>query len=696
MLRRMHFGRDRALALLAGAGLFSLSVGFVACIAGGPPIDPIADDGDGASSGVGGSTGAFIDAPETPPHAVVGCTPSHGPFTGGQRVVVRGNGFTSDVKVWFGDALATDVVPIDATRVQVTAPPNAAGPVEVSAQNGEDASTRRALAGGYAYDALYAAPSTGPVAGGTETHLYGQGTTWDSATTAFVDGKACTSLDVVGPTELVCIVPKGTQGAKTVRVQDGAETISVLDGYTYEDSSDGFKGGLSGAPLAGKLRVLAYDNYSGEAIEGATVIVGSDLATAIVRTVDDTGVVEIVDASLVGPVTVTVAAICHSPITFVNEPVDTVTVYLDPMLSPACGAGGDPPGVGGKSGSVGTVRGELVFPTNDEFKRGPWSVPPPANANEVRTAYLFPATTNPQQVFSLPSPGYAVTPESPGSIGYEFGFGSSPGNRAYYALAGIEDRTKSPPRFTAYAMGLVKGVPVLPNETTDEVYVPMVPLDLALTIDASPPPPGQNGPDRLLTQLAIRLGNDGFAVLPSGSKAPLLPISGDQLFVGLPELSGSFLGSTYFVSSRAVTSATYVAPMSVVGSVQTTTTAFPVVVDGFVGLPTLASPAFNGSWDQRHLEASFGPGEPPDLTVYDVVSGNGLLHWTIASPGNGGPVEVPDLGQLDGLGLPSGPIVVSITGGRVTDFDYAKLRYRNLRPQGMSAYSLDYVEAHLP
>ncbi|HTJ84426.1 MAG TPA: IPT/TIG domain-containing protein, partial [Polyangiaceae bacterium] len=572
----MFQGRDRALVVLAASGLAFLGVAFVACIAGGPPIDPIADDGGGSSAGIGGSTGTFIDAPETPPHAVVGCTPSHGPFSGGQRVIVRGNGFTSGVRVWFGATEATDVVPIDATRVQVTAPAGPAGPVDVSAQNADDASTRRTLPGGYAYDALYAAPSTGPVAGGTEVSIFGQGTSWNASTKAFIDGKECPTLGVVAPTELTCIAPKGTPGSKTVRVDGGGDSLNVLDAYTYEDSSDGFKGGLSGSPLAGKLRVLVYDNFTGEAVPGASVVVGSNLATAIVEAVDDTGVVEITDPSLTAPVTVTVGGLCHSAITFVDEPVDTVTAYLDPIITPSCGVGGDPPGVGNKTGAVGVVRGELVFPSGVEFKRGPWTVPAPLNANEQRTAYIFPAAASAQQSFALPAITAAVTPESPGSIGYEFGFSSSPGNRTYYALAGIEDRTKSPPKFTAYAGGVVKGVPVLPNETVDEVYIQMVPFDLALTIDPSPPPPGSNGPDRLLTQLAIRLGNDGFALLPSGSKAPLLPLSGDVSFVGLPELGGAFLGSTYYVSSRAVTGESFLAPMSVVGSVQTTTTAFPV------------------------------------------------------------------------------------------------------------------------
>jgi len=692
----MFGAKKRALLLAASLAAFVGAAALPSCLAGGPPLDPITGDEDaGFGETGGGIADAWPDAPVTEPHAVVGATPSHGPFSGGDRVIVTGNGFGSDVRVWFGAVEVSDVVPIDATRVQVTAPPGARGPVDLSTQNGDDDSTLRTLAGGYAYDALYADPSTGPVSGATEITIVGQGTNWDTDTVAFIDNLPCQSMTITGKTEIECVVPKGTPGAKAVRVDGGDETITVLDGYTYEDSADGYKGGLSGEPLDGSLRVLVYDNFTGDALAGANVVVGSDIASAIIEQVDGTGVVVINDPSLTGAVTVSVAALCHSPISFVGVPVDTVTVYLDPMLTPACAGDGDPPGVGGKFSSIGFVEGEIVFPQTGEFQKGPFLVPQPIG-DERQAAYLFSASLNPTAQFVLPVATAAILPSADGGLGYQFAVGSSPGNRTYYALAGLEDRTKTPATFVAYSMGLVRGVPVVGDETTTEVYIEMTALDLALTLDPNPPPPGSNGPDRLLSNVSIRLGTDDFAILPAGQKAPLLPLNGNVSFVGLPLLAGGFDGATYFASARAVTGPTFLAPMSVVGSLQTTTTAFPIVVDGFVGLPTVDEPALNATWDGSHLETTFGAGAPPDLTVYDIASGNGLMHWTVAAPGGSQAIELPDLRQLPDSGLPSGPIVVGVYGARVDDFDYAKLRYRNLRPVGMSAYSLDYVEAHLP
>jgi len=480
-----------------------------------------------------------------------------------------------------------------------------------------------------------------------------------------------------------------------VRVEGGGESISVLDAFTYEDSVDGFKGGLSGGPLDGSLRVLVYDNFTGNPIPGAYVVVGADIDTAIVEQVDFTGVIEIDDPSVVAPQTVTVAAKCYSPITFVDVPVDTVTVYLDPILTPLCGAGGDPPSVGGNPGSAGSVRGEIVFPAVNEFDKGPFTVPEPIG-NEKIAAYLFSATSNPLQVFALPAAGSAITPTSPGEIGYGFTGALGPGSRTLYAIAGLEDRSVNPPEFTAYAMGLVKGVPIYAGKTTEDIYISMVPMELALTIDASPPPPGPSGPDRLVSQVAIRFGNDGFGILPAGTKTPPLPLSEPVDFIGLPWLGESLAGSSYYVSSRAVTGAAFLSPLSVVGSVQATSTAFPVTVNGFVGLPTLATPGLNQVWDGASLDVSFGGGSPIDLTVYDIAAQNGLYHWFVAVPGGGRAVQVPDLRQLEDAGPASGPIVVGVYGARIDDFNYGTVRYRNLRPVGMTAYSLDYVEALLP
>jgi hypothetical protein len=688
-----------ALALPAMAIL-----GSGACIASAPEgiVRQTADDG--STDALFWAETGLIDAtlPDTgplDPHAVLGANPSHGPFAGGQRVLIQGKGFASNARVWFGDAEIdpTTLVPIDPSRVQVNAPPGLAGPVDLTVQNGDDESTRRTLAGGYVYDPIFAVPSSGPIAGGTAIDIYGQGTAWDQTTIAKIDLKPCSALTVVSPEHLTCIVPQGTPGSKTVSVATGDQAINILDGYTYEDSTNGYKGGLSGNALAGKLKVLVYSNFTGDPIPGAFAIVGTGGPGTLMVPTDATGVALFDDPALSTPKTVTIAAKCSSPISFVDVPVDTVTVYLDPVVTPACAEMGDPPPVGGKGSQGGVIRGELVWEGGVEFKRAPWTnVPAPLGPNEEQAAYIFQATTDPTATFYLPSVSLAIRPDDPGSIGYEFAYYTSAGNKTLYALAGIENRAVSPPKFIAYAMGVIKGIPVSPGGTIEHVYVPMSKtLDQILTLDVDAPAPGPKGPDRLKATVSIMLGNDGFATLPGGQKTPLLPLSEPVKFTFVPSLDGELAGSTYLSTARAVTGPSNSAPMSVIGRLLANTTSQPLQAGGFVGVPTLVAPAPSSAWDGRHLETTFAAGSPVDLSVYDIVSGNGLVSWTVAVPKGAHAVELPDISFVPDGAIPKGPVSIGIYGARINGWTYGALRYRDLRPVGMTAYSFDTFSVHL-
>src|SRR5262249_25511792 len=158
------------------------------------------------------------------------------------------------------------------------------------------------------------------------------------------------------------VTPANAPGARDVTVVNSDQSLDqARDAYTYSDSPDGYRGGLAGGALNGNLRVLAFDAWTGVPLTGAKAIAGSNLATAIVGTVSSAGVAQLSGPSLTGKVTVTVAGKCHQPITFVDVPVDTVTVYLNPVLDPAACAIGDPPSSGAYNPRTGgLVEGELV------------------------------------------------------------------------------------------------------------------------------------------------------------------------------------------------------------------------------------------------------------------------------------------------------------------------------------------------
>jgi hypothetical protein len=507
----------------------------------------------------------------------------------------------------------------------------------------------------------------------------------------------CTTVETISPTELSCTVPQGAPGLKPITVVHGDETVSALDAFTYEDSSEGNKGGLHGAPLAGTLTVRVFDNYSGDPIPGAYAIAGAELLAGRYGQTSETGMVLLSDPSLDEPTTITVAATCHSPITFVDVPVDTLVAYLDPILSPDCGEGGDPPPIGGNPVLTGAVEGELVWPSSGEFQKGLWSnVPGTLGDHEARVAYLFASTTNPRRDFALSWAVASVTPEAPGDVGYGFALSASPGNLTLYALAGIRNDSVTPAVFTAYAMGVVRGVAVTPGETAGPVFLSMTtPIDQALTLDVAPPPIGPKGPDRLRATVAVELGAGYFAILPGAQRTLPLPADGALAFVGLPPLDGELYGGRYVAGAVAATGPSLTAPLASISDVASISSAYPMDLTGFVAVPTLVDPPANGTWDGRHLVVDFGAGAlPPMLSVFDIASGGGLVRWTVAAPFGTGSIALPDLGLLPEVGAPSGPLVVGVTGARFDDFDYARLRYTHLRATGMDAYSVDYFNAH--
>jgi len=684
-----------------GLGLLGVGVCLLpasGCIARGAPIPDrqTADDGgvELVEAGTIATSNRETDPPDAAPHSVLVVDPAHGPFPGGQIALVRGTGFGGDVRVWFGDreAAPSEVVAVDDTRVQVEVPPGSAGPVDVRVQNGDDESTRASLPNGYVYDAYVLSPDRGPTSGGTEVTLTGDQTDWGEATEVFIDLVPCSDIEVRSETELGCVTPAGTAGSKAVRVRtdDGTDS-DLLDGFTYVDSDNGYRGGLSGDTLDAELTVIALNDFTGSPIPGATVILGDDLATA--RETGPNGVVQYSGESLGPARSVTVAMTCFQPVTFVDVGVDTVTAYLDPVLSPRCAEAGDPPATGGVATSTATVEGELVWRSSEEFTRQGWTnVPAPASDGDARVAYVFEPADDPDDDFQLPSASSAITPEADGTVGFEFSQDGPPGNRTLYALAGLENRAADPPVFIAYAMGIARGARADPSQTVDEVFIPMnIPLDQALTLRVEGPTPTERGPDRVSLRLAISLTEAGYALLPVSFKSSLLPVNSDLTFVGLPPLTGPLVTSQYVITAAAVTSAAELVPRSALESLAHSSAAGVVDVSGFVQVPVLQNPTLHERWDGRHVSVTWAAGgQAPDVCVVKLQSGDALVTWRVAAPADACEFDLPDLARLDPeLALIPGALDVVVSLAHVHDFDYRELRYRHLRSTGWNAYSTD-------
>lgn len=678
----------RKLGLFAGCTSLAL-----ACLPGtGPALVPESEDAGSVDLGGGDAGPVRVDADLGDPFAIDGLTPSHGPFTGGTRARIDGRGFTTKLRAFVGDREidSSALLASDPTRAAIVTPPGNPGFVDVRIRD-ESTAKERVLVGGFLYDPIALVPDTGATSGGTRIRIDGAGTNWVAGATVQIGGVECTDVAVASPTAIDCVTPPGTPGAKDVVVTNGEDRVQARDAFTYSDSTDGYRGGLSGGALSGRLKVLAFSGATGRPLPGAFAVIGEDLATARVGRTTATGVVEISD--LPGETaTVSIAARCHQPVTFVDVPVDTVTVYLNPVMDPACIEGDPQPLPGGQSRFGGTITGQLVFPGASEFERAGWTtVPTPTSPTERRAAYVFEAAGSPAATFGLPSAAAAITPDSSGASGYDYSILVYPGNATIYVVAGLEDRSVVPPRFVPYAMGVARGVSVPAQSRVEGVDVRMdILFDHQVTLGVDPPTPGPRGPDRLTASVAVTLGSAGFAILPRGTRTTTIPAPEEIPFVGVPMLGNGLAGEQYVVGGIAATGADGKMPASYVSRVKTTNANTTVFLGGFLDIPVLAEPG-QGVWDGTHIRFT-APSGPSELNVLTITSGAGLVTWTIAVPAGRTTFTVPDLAALPGpdpVGLRQGAITTTLYSARIEGFEYARLRSGNLGSGTWTAYSVD-------
>jgi hypothetical protein len=638
-------------------------------------IDPYALDGGipSVDPRPEGPDGGFV-APDTKALALTSLTPSHGPWTGGTRVTVRGTGFTTSTSFRFGgvEVAAADRLVSDATRATFLAPPGAPGLVSVEAFDTASGARAR-LRDAFEYDAFVVSPSTGALGGGTRVAIRAKGVSYTGSPVVRFGAKPCTDVVVVGPEELACVTPANPAGPVPVTVAaPGAPEAFVGDAFRYEDSPDGYRGGLSGGALNGSLKVLVLDATTGFPLAGARVFArtrAGELSTAT----NAQGRADFADPALVGKVTVTAASKCHHPFTFADVGVDTVTIYTGAVMDPAC-AEGDPPSFGGGlSAPAGLVRGELTW-TSPEFKREGWkNVPAPTRPEESRVAYVFDATTDPRATFTLPAPEEAITPTSGGLRGFSFQRARLPGNATLYALAGLELRTATERRFTPYAFGYARGLTVTAGGVLENADISLDnALDRALDLDVSTLAPTAEGPNRLDVSAAVQLAQGAFALLPSTLQNLPLASRTSASLVGLPALARDLAGAGIVVDARASTGSSRDLPVSVVSGYRIASLDVRTSLGGFLPIP-----AFSGSPLAAFGAAPIGFADttPCSLVVTRIASGGGLVTWTIVAPGGATGAALPSLSTLPrDHDLRPGALQGRLTCARIDGFSYDRMR----------------------
>jgi hypothetical protein len=418
---------------------------------------------------------------------IIRALPDHGPFSGGQSVILRGAGFSSSaIAVRFGDLAVppTDVRRVDPNRLEVIVPANAPGIVDVHIDDGE---TARTLPSGYTYDSIGVVPAAGPPSGQTLMTLRSASDLFTSDTEVRLGGLACTALEVVDAREARCRTPAHPLGVVDVEVEAGSSTLTLAGAFTYENPFRAF-GGLGGGPLDGTLTVLVRD-YALAPLPGALVVAGAGGVYPHRAITGDDGTAVFTGEDLRRRVDVFVSHPCHHHAGFVGLDAAYVTAGLRLALLDCVsgsGSGGPPPSERG-----GSVSGELVFFEGEEFPSPAWDwvgVPEPS-AGQRRVAYVGLATgrdlLNGDGTSASVSGMSRVTDEVRGARGYPFEVLGAPTGRALvpFAVAGLEDDTggiEDPrgggamsPSFVPYVVGLGAPVVVPPSRVVGGADVRM-------------------------------------------------------------------------------------------------------------------------------------------------------------------------------------------------------------------------------
>ncbi|MCS6799841.1 MAG: IPT/TIG domain-containing protein [Myxococcota bacterium] len=637
--------------------------------------------------------------------------PDHGPFTGGTRAVVRGNGFTADAVVTVGGRMVqpADTDLIDRNRLAIVVPAGEPGPADVSVVVDGVTAT---LPGGWTYDALAVDPDRGAVSGGTFVTLTGSGTAFAAGDRVFFGRSPCTDVTVVSETTITCRTPPmaaGTVDVKVVRAADGSEIVAE-DAFTYFDSSDPFGGGLGGGPIRGSIHVTVLNAASGDPVPDAYVVVGEDLRTPYQGLTDLRGQITFSGPDLGGRQTIHVAKFCFEKTSVVAFDARDVTVFLVPWMDPMCGMGGMPPTGRGRQGA--RIEGELIWLGPNEYGPNPWANIPDPREDEEKVAYVY--TT--QYSVDLPNPDPSLggarqrvtevlPPVEERRLGYPYSIFARPAGLAVYALAGLENRRTG--EFIPYVMGVARNVLAGPGETVRNVNIVMdIPLDHRLDVELSGlPSPGRTGPDRFRVSAFIDLGGEGVIVRyanPGAMAGGLDPLdvvrartaSRPFRFWAQPALHGALADGRYRVQAGWFTGDFDAQPYTWVLRTGVRDVSEPVRMEGFLGVPRATSPAYGERLPTDRVLRWSADGPPADLHVVVMVGGDGNPAWRHFTPGDVFEAPIPDLSSIPEItDISRGFLTWAVFRIKIPGFTFDTFSYAHLNDRYWSHAAVDFFVA---
>ncbi|MBF6340968.1 IPT/TIG domain-containing protein [Nocardia abscessus] len=229
---------------------------------------------------------------------ITSVSPTTGPTSGGNSVVITGTGFTGPTTVRFGGTATTFTLD-SATQITAIAPPGT-GAVDITVANAGGTSN------GFPYTYVVAVPviasifpNSGPATGGTLVVLVGTG--FSGATAVNFGATPATFFIGVSSTLIIAIAPPGT-GTVPVTVTTPAGTSPGVP-FTYVS----VPALVSATPNTGPVTGGTVVTITGSGFTGATGVFFGVLPAVSFTVNSDTQITAVTPVGL-GPVPITVTA----------------------------------------------------------------------------------------------------------------------------------------------------------------------------------------------------------------------------------------------------------------------------------------------------------------------------------------------------------------------------------------------------
>ena len=178
----------------------------------------------------------------TPPvELLASVVPPRGSTSGGEAVIIRGQGFVDGTKVAFGGRAAPSVQVLNETTLRVITPVGERGPVTVNIDlPGQDTyAAEEAFTYVKAVPRVVMAirPQEGGVSGGTKVTIVGTG--FAKGADVAIGGRPAKKVKIVSDTKITAVTPKGTLGPAHVAVRNPDLPAAILeDGFEYVEAPD--------------------------------------------------------------------------------------------------------------------------------------------------------------------------------------------------------------------------------------------------------------------------------------------------------------------------------------------------------------------------------------------------------------------------------------------------------------------------